>query len=189
MDMSKLPKLSNTPAPPPPTEEDPAPAKAAPKVAYPDDPIPFSGMIWFNACVALLLIFMGRSFPSYVIAKATGQPFHTGVNWTSGDKAGTEVDYFDLQGHTALSDSGIFFFGVVILAEAAVLLLLSKGRATRGLLRITFLLTVVVTAWNLFVMIKLFQFGVLPVLTLLAVAYAGYIASEQRQMLKSSVRE
>jgi hypothetical protein len=189
MDMSKLPRMSNTPAPPPPEQQDdsPAPAPKKPNVpdySQPEGARPISGLVWFNACVALLLIFMGRAFPSYAYSKMTGQPFHTGVTWQAGERVGTEVDYFDLQGHTAIADVGIFFFGVVILLEAAVLIFLARGNAARALLRFTFVLTVLVTAWNFFVMVRLFQFGVLPALTLLAVAYGGYIAFEQKQFLK-----
>src|SRR5580704_12732571 len=117
MDLSKLPKLSNTQEPPA-TPTEPAidtPAAARPVADY-RAPLPepgIAGDVWFNAVVGLVLIGLGFTFARCLLAKLTGQPFHTGVNWMAGPNAGSEVSYFDLEGFTAWTDAGVFLFGLV----------------------------------------------------------------------------
>src|SRR5581483_623740 len=99
----------------------------------------------------------GRSFGSYLAATIMHRPFHTGVIWQTGNLAGQEVNYWDLEGYTALTDSGIFLFGFVIALEGIVLAtVVSQIRAKRPLVSMALVLTVLVSLYNLYAAIKIF---------------------------------
>ncbi len=119
MDLSKLPKLSDSsqaPQPPPQVPEQAAPeSHPVGYGGYQRPPASIGADIWFNVIVAIILLFLGRSFFSWSVAKMTGQTFHTNVTWTEGANAGNEVAYFDLQGLTAWTDTGMFLFGLAVL--------------------------------------------------------------------------
>src|SRR5437667_12547487 len=105
MDLSKLPKLSETPKPPqndPP--RDPAPS-AAERANLDAVEAGAGAMLWISIILGLLCMAIGRNFASYVIAKISGRGYHTGVNWVAGPQAGSEVGYWDLQGYTAFHDA------------------------------------------------------------------------------------
>jgi hypothetical protein len=134
--------------------------------------------VWLSAIVGVVLILMGRNFASWAITTLAGYTFHTGVNWTAGPKAGTEVDYWDLQGYTALQEAGLFLFGLAMVLEAIVLWVVhSRVRAKRLLLAFALSVTLMATAMNLLVSIKQIGFGLLPLWPMLAVAFGGYIAA------------
>lgn len=174
MDLSKLPRLSDTP--PPPQEQ-------APQAAFASSP-PVSGIVWFNIIVGLLLILLGRNFGHFLLSKATGQPFHTGFDWGPGERIG-EVPYFELAGYTAHTEAGMFLFGVAVLLEAGVVIMLAKRPASASpFLRVTLVLTFVATLWNLYVVALLLKAGMLPTMSLLAVAFGGYIVLDQWRLLK-----
>ena len=114
MDISKLPKLSQTPADgapeaPPAAEDAAAPQVQAPRVsravADADDrrnaDADFSvGEIWFNLIIGLIFLFLGQRFGGYLFAKLTHQTYHTGWFWPPGAaKAGQEVVYPELDGN------------------------------------------------------------------------------------------
>ncbi|HSV15997.1 MAG TPA: hypothetical protein VLI90_17175 [Tepidisphaeraceae bacterium] len=192
MDLSKLPKLSNTQA-----EQPPASAPVASDDPTPTRPVEYRGRpsinepelgadIWVNAIIGLLLIGMGFTFAKFLSAKLTGQPFHTNVNWTTGPNAGSEVAYFDLQGYTAWTDMGMFLFGVVLLLEAAAktALVLRPGAVSRAILLLALVLTAATTALNIYVCFKFLQAGSLPLLSGLAVAFGGWILADERRMLR-----
>jgi hypothetical protein len=197
MDLSKLPKLSNTQAqeesesspdePPVPV----APTAAPPPVEYRSRSAygPELGAdVWVNVIIGLLLIAMGFTFARFLAAKITGQPFHTGVNWTAGPNAGQEVDYFDLEGYTAWTHMGMFLFGLVMLFEAAAKasVVLRPGSTSRVLLMTALALTVATTAINLFVCVKMLSIGLLPMLSGLAVAFGGWIIADEWRMLQTT---
>ena len=124
MDYSKLPKLSQTPAPP---IDAPATDTASPQVdptrmshPQPADS-PLGAEIWISAVIGLVVIMMSWNFARYLGATLTGKPFHTNVVWQTGEQAGEEVAYFDLEGYTAWSESAMFVFGIALLFEAAAL--------------------------------------------------------------------
>lgn len=179
MDLSKLPKLSQTPAPPSPAA--PAPT-ALPPQQMPQQvhhPVGIAGMVWFNAIIGLLLVWMGQNFGKYVLSLITGQPYHTGFNWQSGPKAGQEVAYPDLENGVMWTDASLFLFGVAILAEAVVLALASRQKASVALLltNVAIGLTVLSTLISLAACAQLFRLGVLPHLSLLAAAFGGYMVA------------
>src|SRR5947209_779612 len=102
MDMSKLPRLSQSDAPPPteaavPAEGQPEPRRVAP-VDY-DRGAPQSlvtaGEVWVAAIVGVIFVYVGQRFGSFLLTRLKGQPFHTGFNYTGGPLDGQEVPYHD----------------------------------------------------------------------------------------------
>ncbi len=193
MDLSKLPKLSDTQR-----AEGPVPAETEPQQTGPSLPAapvyrpPGIGAdIWISLVIGILLCALGRSFFSFSVAALTHQPYHTGFTWDSdGPKghAGDEIAYFDLAGETAWSDMGIFLFGLVLLFEAAskTLVMLKPGKPARAALTIAIAFTVIGVLLNVVVCIRLFNSGTVPMLSGFAVAFGGWILIDEWNTLKRS---
>jgi hypothetical protein len=144
MDMSKLPRLSQTNKGDAPEPVAGQPAVAPPPAPQADvrdyerrDPSDYDpgysvgAEVWISVILGIVFMFMGFNFARFVGATLTGQPYHTGVNWTAGENEGKEVGYFDLQGGTAYTESGIFLFGLALVLEAAALLAAHAGAPGR----------------------------------------------------------
>jgi len=192
MDVSKLPKFSQTPSPPPeqtPNASDATQAAPAYPMHYENRP-PKPGLgaeIWLSAAIGLILMFVGGRFLMWAIATMSGKHFATGVNWTAGEKAGTEVDYWELMGYPALTECAIFLFGFALVLEALVLAAaVSKfgTGAKRLLVGFALLITVSATVFNIFVSAVLFRSGVMPIISLLAVAFGVYIAAYEWRLFQ-----
>ena len=176
MDMSKLPRMSQTP-PPPSSEPQHQPAGSpAARDTY-DTPESNVAEVWISAALGVILMLMGRTFAAYLLSLLTGSFFHTGVIWQTGPKAGTEVSYPELQGFPMLTDASMFLFGLVLLLDAVVLYF--GGGKRVWIIALGFAATVLVTAFNTFVSIKLLGNNITPILSLLAVAFGVYIAIRQ----------
>ncbi|MGB7160535.1 MAG: hypothetical protein WBD40_20890 [Tepidisphaeraceae bacterium] len=197
MDMSKLPRLSQTnkddaptpimdPATPSPPRVNDAPYDPPPREREPVDlGYSIGAEVWISVILGVVFMFIGANFARYAAARLTGGQFHTNVNWTAGDKEGTEVDYFDLQGGTAYTESGMFLFGLALVLEAASLLVVHMGApGKRALVAFALFVTLLATAYNLLVVFKLFAAGVMPLMTVIAVAIGGYMAAYQWRMWK-----
>ena len=194
MDVSKLPKLSDTKA----AEGDvpPVPVEAMPPAtAYRDRMIPpprQAGVgpdVWISTVIGLLFIFMGVTFAKFAVAKLTHQPFHTGVDWTDdAHPTNTEVSYFELSGYTAWTDMGAFLFGLTLLFEAAskAALTLRPGTASRWLLGLAIALTLATVALNLYACGLLLHVGITPLLSGIAVAFGGWVLYDEWQALRRS---
>jgi len=197
MDMSKLPRLSDTRR----QEEEAAAAAAgtpnpAP-LATPPPQHPYAerepldvgysvgAEVWISLILGVVFMFMGATFARFAAAKLTGKEFHTNVNWTAGEKQGQEVAYFDLQGGTAYTESGMFLFGLALVLEGISLLAAHMGApGKRALVGFALFVTLSATVYNLFCMMKLFSAGVTPLMTVLAIAIGGYMASYQWRLFK-----
>src|SRR6187551_1738010 len=119
MDMSKLPRLSNTQQNQPPPSSDAAegpaldqPIPSRPEPPYSEQPMT-QGMlmgaeVWLTGVLGLVFMLLGRNFGVYLISKLTGRVYHTGVNWTAGPLANTEVAYPDLEGFVMWTDASLF---------------------------------------------------------------------------------
>lgn len=181
MDLSKLPKLSNTGAtqPPPQTEIPTAkPQNQPPDYARPpEDRGNTMAIVWFNVIVGLLLIYLGRTFLSYLLARAGGHEFHTYVNWTTGPKEGQEVAYPELLGFTMLQDAGVFFFGVVVLLEAVLIGLFTlRSSRLNPLIYLGIFLAIACTLFNGYVILLVVGHNfLLPLISVFAVAFGGLI--------------
>lgn len=141
--------------------------------------------VWVSAIIGGVLMLIGRSFAGWLLATLAGHEYHTGVFWTDGALEGQEVKYWQLAGLTALSDSATFLFGLAMVLEAAAL----AAAATRfrhkvPLVAVALTITVLATAYNLFVAGKMFTINVLPTVSLLAVAFGGYIAFYEWRLLQ-----
>src|SRR5688572_1808735 len=131
MDLSKLPKMSQTP---------PLPPSEPPQSGDTQRPVPdyqpvtldagVGGAVWISIAIGAILMLFGRSFAAYLWAKARGIPHNTGVNWTAGPKAGQVVDYWELQGYTGWTDAGIFIFGLAMVLEGIMLAALNSYIST-----------------------------------------------------------
>ena len=185
MDLSKLPKLSNSSevAPPSPVETTP-PAQNFQHSSR----VAIGAEIWVSLIIGLIMLFLGRNFAHFSVATISGKEFHTGVNWTAGPKEGQEVAYFELSGHTAWTEMGLFFFALVLLVDASLLLLnavVLKGKNSTVVMlamQLTFLALVV----NGIAAVLVFSDGIIPILSALALAIAGWILADQYRMLKRS---
>lgn len=192
MDVSKLPRLSDSKA------AEPAVASAvtgtvsdAPvPVGYGDPytrrPLELGADVWISTVIGLLFVGLGLTFGKYAVSRLAHQPFSTGIEWTDGPKAGQPVGYFELSGHTAWSDAGAFFFGLTLLAEAATkaAVVLRPGRATRAGLGLAMGLTLVTVLLNLGVCGLMFNAGILPLLSGLAVAFGGWVLFDEWDTLR-----
>ena len=198
MDLSKLPRLSETAPTPPdpapaPQNAPPTPGQSAappriPSEIHPDFNIeyrsPIGAEIWISAVIGLIFIMMGWTFARYLVATVAGRPFPTGVIWTEGEKAGTEVSYFDLQGHVFWNDSAMFLFGLALLMEAVVLYAIStNSKHTNAFIRLGVAIAFLATVYNLIVAGIFLNSGIPPIMSLLAVAFGGYITLYLWRML------
>jgi hypothetical protein len=191
MDLSKLPKLSDTKSQtPPPVVPESVPESRSEPVDYAQNPRyqpPGIGAdIWISLCIGILLCYLGGTFGRFAVAKISHQAFHTGVNWTSGPKDGTEVDYFDLEGFTAWSDMGVFLFGLILLfdAGAKTIMVLRPGKPARFALMVAIGLTVLGILLNMVACAKMFSVGITPLLSGFAVAFGGWILIDHWGALK-----
>ena len=173
MDISKLPKFSQTPPPPPaetPERPEPPPAPIPPPIASNIGP-----EVWFNTIVGLLLLYLGGRFAAYLLARTFGRAFHTGYF----DDQGTEVRYPDLLGHLMLTEGGIFLFGLVVLLEAGLKAAAGLGyRIPAAITWTIFALAAFTTAFNIYVCSVFLREGSTPILSGLAVAFGGFIMAD-----------
>jgi hypothetical protein len=175
MDLSKLPRMSQTPAPP--ATPEPPQAETAPHDYGIHERASVGPEIWISAIIGLIFLLIGRNFASYLAHVATGRTYHTNVNWVAGPKVGTEVSYPELQGHVMMNDSAMFLFGLALVLEAAVFLALGMNwRLQRPLIYVGFAVAALATIYNAIVAVILFNDNVLPIFSLLAVAFGGYAA-------------
>lgn len=194
MDLSKLPRLSETdkhaPPPAPAAELSTAPVSTAPPqavqpVTYSASNFDISGQVWLSVVLGIVFMFMGGTFARFALAKITGQPFHTGVTWQVGPKAGQEVDYFDLEGYTAYTDTAIFLFGLAMVLEAGMLVVARKNTpATRAFVALAMAISALMTLLNIILAGALFQIGITPFVSFLAAAFGAYMTATEWKMLQ-----
>jgi len=212
MDLSKLPRLSNTATPSPGEPEATSqPAGAAGQEAAVSycprcgaamaNGVRFCGAcgadthsrpagastgmelgaeLWFYIIIGLLLVAWGHTFASYAIARLAHRPFHTGVIWQAGPRAGSEVEYPDLIGHPLWSDSSIFLMGItLLLAGASRVVSVTRLGIKRTVLALALALAVVATLYNIYVSIRYFAEGTLPLVSAVLAAFGGFIVYDQ----------
>ena len=183
MDLSKLPKLSETPKPP---------SNEPQKEYFSNDHANLAAveagtgaMLWISLILGLLCMAIGRSFGSYAIAKLTGREHHTHFNWSDGPLVGTEVAYWDLQGFVALTDTGIFLFGLAMILEGVALAIVnSKLGGKKIVLAISLAIIAIATVINLFAAMKVMGTGLIPLMSGMAAGLGGYMAIYQWKLLR-----
>jgi hypothetical protein len=185
MDLSKLPKLSETPKPPPP---EPTPQPNPP----PDDRADIAhvdagagGMVWVSLILGLLCMMVGRRFASYLAARLSGREFHTQSTWSMGPRAGQEVEYWDLSGSSAWTDASIFLFGLALLLEAVALwVITSRMGGKKFILSISLVIVVISTVFNLYTCVRVLGDNLIPLPSGIATAMGGYMAIYQWKLLR-----
>ncbi len=186
MDLSRLPKLSETPKPA--DNDRPMPEPGVLDYRGPgisESRIPISaGEVWFAMIVGSIFILLSKSFPIWLISRLAGKPFPTGVIWSVGPKAGQPVEYWELQGHTALSDMSIFLFGVAVIIESLMYLVwLKRPTQLKAVAQVALAVTILATALNLMTSALLSSAGIMPLLSLMAAAFGGWMFVQQRGLL------
>jgi hypothetical protein len=107
------------------------------------------------------------------------------VNWIAGPQAGQEVGYWDLQGAVAWTEAGIFFFGLAMVLEGIALAVLASKRGGKKLvLGVSLVVIVIATILNIVTATKVMGTGALPIMSVVAVAFGGYMAIYQWKLLR-----
>jgi len=188
MDMSKLPRMSQTPPPPPENDPPPPPSAAAAAAApqqsayrqelgYAAEPAPSFAEAWISIAIGLILLFIFPMFWQWLISKVSNYkpPFLpiTDVN------TGAEIPY----------TQSIFFFGhLCVFAFALVLIIDGLILFTRrpALLMLAFAFTIITTAMNfIHVANETMQGRGFPLISGLAFAFGVYIAIFQWKLLQA----
>lgn len=187
MDMSKLPRLSQTDTPPPPPPEETVSSEAAPQPVLPYAPADravYGAEAFIAVIVGVIFTFLGARFGSYLLSIISHKPFHTGVIFTS---TGAEVPYSQLSpGHPMINEAGMFLFGLAMLLDAAVIATANASpRLRRPLLSVALVTTTLAVLFNVYVAAVFFKDGALPLFSLLAVGIGGYSAMIQWAMFKT----
>ncbi len=202
MDLSKLPKLSNSPAPP--VESD------GPKVTSSDAPLPpntnkptanyssaagpyVAAEVWISVGLGLLLLCFYPNTVKYTHGKLTGTVPGIYIDPTPGVPLGTKCDYINWLDNAGnflrkemyrdrwdfWSDLAISSFSLVLIIDGIVMALARQPRVIAVLL----FLTIAATLGNLIYLLKTLDQGFANV-SAFAVVIGGYIAMTQWARLK-----
>ena len=133
--------------------------------------------VWLSVVLGVICLLLGMRFARWLLVTASGGTFSTGATWTSGEKAGQPVAYFELQGYPAYTEMAFFLFGVALVLEG--LAILATGAAGPRLRTFTaaaaMLVTAAATLFNLGLAVFLSSLGSVPIASLLMVAFGGYM--------------
>jgi hypothetical protein len=196
MDLSKLPRLSGDRAEPAQGAGDAGANPAKPAPAHPADPSDrleyavaapraVGPEVWLSCVVGLIFIWLGVDFAKWAVATATGHTFDSGVAWTTGPRTGQTVPYWEVLGYRALTDSSLFVFGVACVLEGLVLLVAhAKPSLSRSTVLGSLGMALLATAYNAVVVAVIMKDGGVPLLSLLVIAFGGYMVLSQWHMLR-----
>lgn len=170
MDISKLPKLSTTDAPPPPAESD-APASREVIPYGVDVPSRSSADAWLSIAVGVILLFMSPRLLQYVFTRAN-------FTWTFSDAQGNPLAYTNT----------VYFWGdLALIAFALVLIvqgIVTAWMRSRPFIAGAFALTVLATGLNACYLIYMMNGYGFQLMAAMAVAFGVYIAMQQWRILK-----
>lgn len=164
MDLSKLPKLSQTPVPP--SEQSPPAARTMPAA-------PVGPEVWISFAVGVILLLYYRRFLQWACSRMFGTSFGEFYK-----PDGTMVPYTQVS--VFWSDLGITLFGIALILESLVLAFARR----RALIWIVFAFTLGMIGYNLWYLISSYSDHGLAVVSALAVAFGGYIALHQWGLLR-----
>jgi hypothetical protein len=176
MDVSKLPKLSDTQkqqqSEAPPVDVEPIERPAA-YTAPPATPTPVGGAeAWLSIAIGAILLFMNTRFLSYVFSRST-------FSWTFNDAAGNPLDYT----RTVFfwGDLALVTFALVLIAEGLILGLVPR----KALVLLAFVFTVATTILNFCYVAYMSTNGYgFQLMSALAVAFGVYIAAFEWKVWK-----
>lgn len=173
MDMSKLPRLSESPAPP---------QTAQPVLATPTQRrlgVMEAGIDLLIGCVVgTIFLMQGAPFGGWLIARMRGLPYDTGNVWNSGDKAGQPVELFDLLLGTGWLYMGEWILGaLVLLATLFLALTMVAPTLKRFALVMSIACCVLGALANIYAIIMQIQMGFSqPIMSVFCVLVAGLMA-------------
>ena len=188
MDLSKLPRMSQTPAPPPPAADENAPPPIAPAydegratrgVAAPQSAPSELGVgggaeAWLSIAIGAILLLIFRRLLQYISHLLFGTYFAPYVM-----PDGTQVPYTSQLDFW--SDLGVTAFALVLIVDG---ILIGLGRSRPKFVAFAFGLTVLATLYNLGYLVMTLNQG-LPLVSVFAVAFGVYIALIQWKMLQA----
>lgn len=179
MDLSKLPKLSETPPPPPPFNAEPAdPSRARTPTPIRDDPRSqesiSSAEVWISIAIGLILLFYYPTMMRYISSRLFNTEF------PPFELDGTVIPYPKVYPQF-WSDLCITAFAFVLILEGVALAMLRKW----WIVLLAFGMTVLTTLLNLGFVFATFASHGPPMISLLAIAFSGYIAIYQWRLLRS----
>lgn len=165
MDLSNLPKLSDTrasSAPPPPTDASPPPPPAV-SYANPYDVPRATGAAdaWLSLAIGLVMLFAFPRAWQYFLSPST-------FTWTFRDVDGSPLSY--PKSAFFLPDIGVTLFGIAMLVEAAAVFSRRSWMLYLGLV-----VAVLATLLNVVAIIVAMNHIGFQIVNALAVAYGGYI--------------
>lgn len=179
MDLSKLPRLSETdkhaPPPQPEAKLPPQPARQA-DFAYAQPVSAGGGEAWFSIVIGVIVQLMNTRFWSFVGSRLFGSEFpYSGTDETGAPMAYTASVFFT-------GDLAMVLFGLVLILEGAVISFSRKG----SLVMVAFALTVFATLFNLYYVVSMMNKGYgLQLMSALAVAFGGYIAMYEWRLIQT----
>jgi hypothetical protein len=194
MDMSKLPRMSQTPPPPPDVDPDPVAAgtgASAPsphamqspyrqEQSYAAEPAPSFAEAWISMAIGLILLFIYPYTWQWLLSKISSYkpPFLPITQFNPQTGLTTEIPY---------AQSDFFFSHICVFAFALVLILDGLILFTRrpALLMFAFAFTVVTAAMNFLCVANETLHGrAFPLVSGLAFAFGVYIAIFQWKLLQ-----
>ncbi len=183
MDLSKLPKLSESPPPPAPTMRV---LEATPRRISIRD-IGVDLLIF--VIVGCIFMMMGASFGGWLIAHLRGVPYATGWVWPAGHALENQpVDLMDLQGGTGWLYMGHWVLGVCLLIAGLVTLLSAViPRLFKPLIVFGLLMCVLGAIANIVAVGMQIKMGFTqPILSMVGILVGGILAFSQSRHLSSS---
>jgi hypothetical protein len=189
MDMSKLPRMSQSPAPPPPDDPSTSATQSFNQRVEIEPTSSSMGEIWISIALGAILLFLVPTTLQYACSKMFGTTFAPFADPTLPAPAkcdfimytdGTKVFYRDMPNFW--SDLVVTLFAVVLIIDGLLLMVSRK----RPLLLIGFGITILATAANLIYLLATYSKFGLPLMSALAVIFGVYIAIQQWQRLGSS---
>lgn len=178
--------------------EQPTPSsdKPTPDIPYasPATPVASSSLqagpdIWITIIIGVVLMMMAWDFAEWAIVTVQGKPYDTRLEWSQGERAGQTVPYWEIVGYKALSESAVFLFGAALVVEALSMLMANKRPgATEKLLGVSLVITAAATVYNAYVMVVLFSVRQRPIISVLAVAFGGYMVLSLWKLIRSGAR-
>jgi len=166
MDLSKLPKMSETPRPPATVEPMTTSRKS--------EAIPASAAeAWISIAVGVIMLLMYPRFLQWIFSRLFGTNFNEFM------LDGAVVPYPQVP--EFWSDLGPTSFGVVLIIEGLILGLAPK----RPLVWFAFVLTVGVVLYNLIYVVTSYSRYGLALISAIAVAFGVYIAMHQWRLLQT----
>jgi len=180
MDLSKLPKLSNSPAPPPETSSTAGDVTSAtPRAAEHYQPAADARSsfadVWISIGIGVILLVLSPRFLQWMLSKAGVGTF----TWTFSDPQGNPLPYSKTV--FFLGDLAVFAFAIVLILDGLV----SALRRPRLLLMMAIGLTAITVLMNAYYVVTMFSGYGPQLFSLLAVVFGIYILSMQLARLKA----